>query len=353
MRVAILPDWRGENPYQRLLAEALSPLGVQAVFPAGYRRGLPISRTLLRGERPDVLHLHWPSAYLRSHNPLLRSLYCLRTLLDLALVRRAGIPLVWTVHNIVSHDTSTPRVERWFSTRLAAMASRLIVHSESARQEVMARLHAPAEKIAVIRHGTFRAVYGPAPPREEARARLGLPQDVPVVLFFGLIRPYKGVPDLLRAWRYLDNTRGKALLLIKGNAPDPAHAAEIMGLAKGLEDVTLDLRHIPDAEVPLLMAAATVMVLPFRQSLTSGTVRLAQDYGLTVVAPRVSGTDEAERAVVASSTEAAPLADAILRGILLPSLFAQADEDWSAVALSHKGVLAAACGRMRSEPVSA
>lgn len=349
MRVAVFPDWRRDNPYQRLLAEALTPLGVETVFPAGYRRGMPLSRAVLPQPRPDLLHLHWPSAYLRSPHPAWRAAYCVRTLADLSLVRRAGIPVVWTVHNLVSHDTPTPRLERWFSARLAALADRLIVHSEAARTQVIGTLGAAEAKITVIPHGSFRRVYGEPPARAEARAALGINGKGPLALFFGMIRPYKGVPNLLHAWSDLKDRRGDAKLLVVGMAQEPNYAAEIERLAAQTDNVRLDLRFVEDAEVSVLMAAADLLVLPFEQSLTSGTVRLAEDYGVPVVVPRVAGSTEASHAIYAENTGAQALGAAILRGFAArraESGQPAFPNDWPGIAALHRDAFrTAASGR--------
>lgn len=163
MRVAMIPDWRAGNPYQELLARNLQGVGDSVAFSSGYRRGLPISRALLSGDRPDLLHLHWPSAYLRSAHPLWRRAYLWRTLFDLWLIRRAGIPIIWTVHNLVTHDTPTPGPETRFSRRLAHLADHLIVHSAAAREQIVATFRVPADKIAIIPHGSFHELYGAAP----------------------------------------------------------------------------------------------------------------------------------------------------------------------------------------------
>lgn len=290
MRVAVLPDWRKSNPYQRLLAEALEAQGVACFFPQGYRRGLPISRALLPKPRPDVLHLHWPTPYLRDPRLFWRGLYSARTIADLAIVRVAGIPIVWTVHNLITHDAKSPKLEWWFSRRLARQVDSLIVHSEAARDAVVKELGVAPEKTSVIPHGPLADAYGAAPDRNEARDALGLPRDVPVALFFGMIRPYKGVPELLRAWDALGARRGDAVLRIVGSALDPQYAAQIADLAAEIPSVQVDLRFVPDEEVPVQMAAADLLVLPFAQSLTSGSVHLAQDYGLPVLASRLPGT---------------------------------------------------------------
>ncbi|MCB5200650.1 glycosyltransferase family 4 protein [Loktanella sp. TSTF-M6] len=340
MQVRAAPDWRQGNPYQQLLAQALSPLGVDVTFPCGYRRGLPLWRDLRSGPRPQILHLHWPEAYLRRTAPLLRAAYVLRTLADLALVKRGGTRLVWTAHNLTGHDTATPRLDLVFARRLAGLADRIITHGDGARDAVVDRLGADPARITVIPHGTFRDVYGPAPDRATARAALGLDPDLPLALFFGMIRPYKGVLPLLDAWEALGTRRGAAQLMIAGEAPDPTHASAVSARAQHLPQVRLDMGKVPDDRVPLLLAAADVLVLPFAASLTSGTVTLAQDYGVPVVVPRTPGTAEARNAVIADDTTPGPLGQAILQALALPRGPRTPDPatGWDRVAAQHRAV---------------
>lgn len=347
LRITTFPDWRDVNPYQQLLSEALGRQGLQNTLPAGYRRGLPLWRAVSSAAaRPDILHLHWPSAYLRSQRPALRAAYCLRTLADLRLVKRAGIRVVWTVHNLVTHDTPTPRLERWFSARLARLADRLIVHSEAAQDLVIKQLGADTAKIAVIPLGPYCDAYGALPDRAAARAALGIGPEVPVALFFGLIRPYKGVPALLRAWDALGDRRGDGLLILAGNAADPNYAAEIRTHAARVPQVRLDMRFVPDEIMLQLLAASDTLVLPFENSLTSSTVRLAQDYGLPVVVPAVPGSAEAQDAILARDTNPEALGQAILEGLASAATCqAKPGMGWDEIADAHRAVYEAALER--------
>ena len=140
MRVAMLPDWRQGNPYQALLAEALAPLGVEAVFPAGYRRGMPLSRALLPRPRPDLLHLHWPTPYLRSGRTVPRAAYCLRTLADLALGRQSGLTdLPWVNRRVRKWE---PEPLRWLALHgmYALMAASDRAETRTGRESRLAAL---------------------------------------------------------------------------------------------------------------------------------------------------------------------------------------------------------------------
>jgi glycosyltransferase involved in cell wall biosynthesis len=298
MRVVQLPDYRKDNPYQQLLADALREQGIETIFPTGYRRGLPFSRGVLAIKGVDVLHLHWLTPYLKGASGVVKSLYAARLLLDCLLVKARRIRLVWTVHNLISHDTTTPRLEIHLSRLMAQLADGLIVHSEGARETVAQQFRVPLEKISVIPHGSYAEAYGPPVPRLEARARLGLDPQRPVFLFFGMIRPYKGVVELLEVWSAAPELHEVALLIIAGDARDSAHAATIHNVADKAPNVQRHIRFIHDEEIPLFFGAADWLVLPFAKSLTSGTAILAQAYGIPLVASNVEGLQSgiAERA---------------------------------------------------------
>jgi glycosyltransferase involved in cell wall biosynthesis len=289
MKVAQFPDYRKDNPYQQLLANALAKLGVEVSFPQGYRRGLPFSRALTGAYRVDVLHLHWLTPYLKGKSYPTKAAYALKLLLDLRLAKARGVRLVWTIHNLVSHETTTPKLEIWLSRRLAALADGLIVHSEGAMAAVTKQFKVCAEKIAIIPHGDFADAYGKKMPRAEARQRLGLDQQIPVFLFFGMIRPYKGVESLLKVWKqtYLLHQRG--VLIIAGDARDPVLAQSVSLAAADIPNVHLHMRFIPDDEVPVFFSAADYAVFPFTKSLTSGSFALARTYSVPVVAAKTEG----------------------------------------------------------------
>lgn len=290
MKVAQFPDYRKDNPYQQLLANALAKHGVEVLFPQGYRRGLPFSRALAGLPDVDVLHLHWLTPYLRGQSYPAKVAYALKLLVDLRLAKARGVRLVWTVHNIVSHETTVPNLEIWLTRRMVALVDALIVHSEGARLAVMEQFKVSAEKIAIIAHGDFADAYGEKVPRAEARQRLGIDLQLPVFLFFGMIRPYKGVEQLLEIWNKSPTVHQSALLVIAGDARDSVLANSITLAASSTPNVHLHMRYVANSEVPLFFGIADFVVLPFKRSLTSGTIALAQTFSIPIIAPRIEAT---------------------------------------------------------------
>ena len=287
MRVLFLPDYSAANAYQRALREALAELDVVVVAdPTRARRVLPILEAVRRHGRPDILHLHWTEPYVARGERLSR-LKAQRTLAELRLLRRAGVGLVWTAHDLFRHDRREDPLERAFMRALAGLCDVLITHCQSAQALVAEILDLPAEARAsmrVIPHGHYRGAYPDSLSREEARQRLGLPDEARVVAFVGWVRPYKGVAELVSAFRARPDP--SARLLVAGRALDAAYAERVAALAQDDERVRLALGFVPDEELQVYLRAADVVAAPFLEILTSGSVLLAMSFGRAVIAPR-------------------------------------------------------------------
>lgn len=291
MKVFWAPDYSRTNPYQRLLAQGMAERGVATVpYPRGPRpRLFPIARWMLpSARRGDVLHLHWTDVFMRSGSRVRRALEGVRFLLDLLLVRASGMRLAWTLHNMDAHDGAMPAIDRVFARATAALAGVVIVHSDAAAVLARQHLRVPGRKLQVIPQGHYRGVYGLPVAREDARAALGLPATARIFLFAGMVRRYKGLEELLDAWRCSMPAGGDdaPLLLVAGLAKEDAYARTIQALAAAAGgNVRLDLRWLGDQELPLYLGAADVAVFPFRKITNSGSILLALSYGLPVIAP--------------------------------------------------------------------
>jgi len=127
-------------------------------------------------------------------------------------------------------------------------------------------------------------------PKEEARRRLGLPFEVPVLLFFGIVREYKGLQDVLTTLPELRACLGRVILLVAGEfwEDKERYLATIERL--GVSDsVIIEDRYIPNEEVALYFSAADVLVAPYRRVTGSGAVQMAQGFGLPVIRPAIQG----------------------------------------------------------------
>jgi beta-1,4-mannosyltransferase len=288
LRVLFVPDFSSSNPYQRLLADALADEGVDVVrFPAPGRDPLPLVRAWLQRGRPPVVHLHWTHVYLGGAGApgtieRARFDWQLRTL------KRLGVRLVWTIHNLGAHDSALGSAERTVHRDLFLRADAVIAHCAAAADAAAQCYGLSAverARISVIPHGNYIDVYPGDVQRAEARARLGVLSGVRLLAFVGAIRPYKGLEALIASFRAIPNPA--AQLLICGD-PRPASEGEALVIAAaGDPRIRIDLRFVPADELPVILAAADAVVLPFRDVLTSGSAVLAMSHGRALVAPRM------------------------------------------------------------------
>ena len=279
------PAFRTEkaNPYNGSLYRALQRRGVR-VSDLSYWRML--------AHRTDVVHLHWPDLSFLSGRR--RSIHIARLVLfysALRLARPRGTLLVWTVHNVSSHEErSTPAIrgaaERLLLGNIDGIIGLTEQGVEAARDAYPRLRDVPA---AVTPHGHYRDEYTFGMPRSAARAALGIPPERPVIAAVGQIRSYKNIPHLIRVFRDMP---GDAVLLVAGSASPAALADELREAAGADPRVMLDLRFLPDEEIPVVLAAADVVVLPYSRIQNSGSAILAASADRPVLVPDQGGMRE-------------------------------------------------------------
>ena len=185
------------NPYQKELANGLKGGGV---FVQGMSYRKFFIRDVLRYEKPVVLHLHWLHSFL-VRTTIAKSLMGSAIFVtQLTLLKLAGVKIVWTVHNLKNHDNQHLKLERFFTSVVARLCNSIIVHGDSVKGEVAEALRLKnTDKLHTVPHGNYIGCYPNERSRESARAQLSLTSH-PTFLFLGLIRPYKGVIELMDAF---------------------------------------------------------------------------------------------------------------------------------------------------------
>jgi glycosyltransferase involved in cell wall biosynthesis len=187
-------------------------------------------------------------------------------------------------HNI--DDKEPGALKTILANAVFRRADLLVVHSKKSVAELEARL---GPKVVAKTLPLFLPVISVGtrvPSRDEARHRLGF-GDENVALFFGFIRPYKGLDLALRAWKEVDT----AILVVAGEVWfDTTESVRELVRREGVgAKVRLDLRYIPEDDAAAYFAAADVVVAPYRYENQSAVAMNAFHFGKPVIATRVGG----------------------------------------------------------------
>jgi glycosyltransferase involved in cell wall biosynthesis len=274
-----LPPQLSTSPYLDQLYAPMAEVGVDV------RRGRPryALPALLLGRGPRILHLHFFDELTQRPGRTATAARSLLFLALLALLRLRGVGLVWTAHNLEPHELYHSAWSLLVYRLVARWSDTVIAHSQAARALLEAR-YGPLPRCVVIPHGSYIGLYGPPRDRAASRAQLGLPADGPVLLNFGALRPYKNIEQLIDVFASLP-LEARGTLLIAGAAKSKAYAKELRRRASAVPGVELRATYIPDEELPTYLTAADLIVLPYRNLLTSGILLWALSYARPVVAP--------------------------------------------------------------------
>jgi len=228
--------------------------------------------------------------------------------IDGALLPR-GRPRVLTAHDVLPREPRRGQLAA--QRRLYERMDAVVVHSEHGAARLRDEARVDPARIHVIAHGAFAhatcAPAGAALPPE-----LTSPSG-PVVLCFGLMRPYKGIDVLLDAWRALERPSGSELWIVGMPRMDLTNLRD--GAPPGARWVP---RYVPQGELAAVFRRADLAVLPYREIDQSGVLFTALAFGLPMVLSAVGGFGEL---AATGAVELVPPDDhAALAGVLLSLL---------------------------------
>jgi glycosyltransferase involved in cell wall biosynthesis len=279
LRVLALPAFRKAqaNPALALLAEHVCGQGVVVVDWTPWRA---------LGARVDLWHLHFPDIVVNCRNFVKAMAGTAVFAATLVLARWRGVRVLWTVHDMGSHDRFNPRLEDLFWRFLARRVDGYVCLDAAAQPMIVERFPGLASRPCFVSDlGGFDEAYPSPPTRADARQALDIPDDAVVLLHFGLIRRYKNVPDLLSAVRALADPR--VVLVIAGRPFEPELERRLRDMAAQTPGTRLLLRWIPPDEVSCLFAACDLVVLPYQRTHNSGVARLAMTMRRPVLLPDI------------------------------------------------------------------
>jgi len=318
-------NYRAEKPSKtRVLTFTADQNGYTVCFHAALQRaGLELHRARWSGRwllsnvrRGDVISLDWPSFHY--YHPLARPamwLNVVRFFIIMLALRLRGATIVWTAHNLYPHDGGRAepahRVGRYIVTRLASLVG---VHGQSSAAEVQREFGVSSSRLVLLEHGNWVGFYPNTVTREAARATLNIAPGAFVFLFVGMCEPYKNLEHLIHSHADLQDD---SLLWIVGHFRSAAYYEQVTqaaALSALAQQCTIRNEFVPSENLQLYLNACDVVVLPYREVLTSGAAMLALSFGRPVVAPRMGTLEELltdECGVLYDPRSDAALADAM------------------------------------------
>lgn len=218
------------------------------------------------------------------------------------------IKIVSLVHNAISHERTLLEkpLAKFFLNRCDAF----IVMSEPVEQDLLS-LKKNAN-ILLQPHPIYDH-YAERTDKESACNRLGIKSGKKNLLFFGLIRDYKGLDILIEAMSELDDSYQ---LIISGESYGSfSKYAELIEKSPLKDNIVVFEQYIPDDMVTTLFSAADALVLPYRSATQSGVVALAYQLELPMIATNVgalgSTIESSGTGIVVSETSSSQVAKGI------------------------------------------
>lgn len=242
---------------------------------------------LVKGLRKvDIVHLHWIEGYFTVPNhkyftPLKLFIF-INYLIFVKYVARKKI--VITLHNLLPHENQYPKIQHKTFELSLKLADAVIVHNNYSKKMACSMYNIEEKKVWIIPHGTFGSYYPNRISKEEARGILKISKTKFVILFFGAIREYKGIEELLNILDDLLIYEKDLFIVIAGACADDNLKRRVIEFSNKFKQNSLvRIEYIPDKDVQIFMNASDVGVLPYREITTSGALLLYMSFKKPVI----------------------------------------------------------------------
>lgn len=226
----------------------------------------------------DVFHFNWFDQCENFSSFLYRFYILVRAIVS-------GKRIVWTIHNIESHDSlaSYNKILRFLLLRHSR-----VIHVMSEKSFAIPFLKKQLHKVKLVPHGDY---FGSYPESDlDVREKFGIAPDAPIALFLGAVRSYKNVDVLVDSFEQTHKKFPDAVLLVCGQVSPREYLDRLKEKISDCPYIRFYPEFVPNENVYSYLKSAAFLVAPYsyRSALNSGTVLMACSYGKTVVTPDIA-----------------------------------------------------------------
>jgi glycosyltransferase involved in cell wall biosynthesis len=226
---------------------------------------------------PDVVLIHWWVTFFAP------GYYCLIKLLK----KYSRIPIIFLCHNVIEHEASY--IKNLLTSKVLKCGDFFIVQSSKDEQKLIEIIH-NIRKIKKVHHPLYDVYRFTGMTQQDAMTKLGEKSSI-IILFFGLVREYKGLKYLIEAMSLLPPTLDLKLYIVGEFWEDKTKYSSMIE-SFNLHNVIIKDEYIPNEEVETYFAASDLVILPYVSATGSGIVQAAYGFDKPVIVTNVGALPE-------------------------------------------------------------
>jgi glycosyltransferase involved in cell wall biosynthesis len=249
-----------------------SPLTVPAayildpIYPWTWHRAV----VAIRQEKPDLVLFQWWTTF-----------WSFAFAFIAKALQKHKICIAYLIHNVIPHEARP--WDRFLAKMALGAGNAFLVQSQGQKSALLSLI--PTARVELVEHPVYDMFSEQKMDQNEARQRLGLPKDLPIILFFGIVRPYKGLGLLIEAIGELFTEGQQVGLYIAGEFWEDVEKYKEQIKRLNLDgQVWIDNRYIPNEELPAIFSAADIFAAPYTNATQSGAIKMALGFGMPIIA---------------------------------------------------------------------
>ena len=248
--------------------------------------------------RQAIWHIHWIDVFhtgrlrksgMKNNHAIISILRLMNFLMQVSICKLCGVKIVWTIHNVTSHERPYSFFEKVVTKLLFIFCDKVTALNNHIKEKIT-EIYGFSD-MALMRQGLYEGCYANTMTRTEARQWLGLSDDDFVLVFLGVVEEYKGIDVAMQAMDEVADDSVK--LVVAGRLDrDTAYGAKVYESASRNKNIILFDNFIPDDEVQIYFKAADYSIYPYRRTGNSGPLYITLAFGIPTIIRGAGGNPE-------------------------------------------------------------